>query len=400
MQMKLDDLKKKCQDLGLSVSPQKGRASKKPFTDALREHFMKIDYPNGLPYEEISPMLCFPSWDLSQDEEKKIMASPSWGAQEKINGARGVLHLLSSGTYLHSRFVSVKTFRMQELGDHLLFGDQKWSREIVLDVEIIIEKSVDTRPYTAKGEVTKSSLHSTVAVLHLAADSSKRLQKEQDTPLRFKILDILRVGDKDLRGMKLRDRIKRIDEVQKVLDSHSVGQYFDILQMVTDNKREFLAEILKKGGEGLVLKNLDSTYESSTSRNRDGWVKFKRRREVDAFVTGYKLGEEGSGWENLIGALEFSVKTEDGSDHVIAYPTNITLEQRKKLTVLVNGQPTLHPKIYGLVAQVSGQDFSARALRLTHATIDRWRIKEPDRKLPEDCLLNLASVRTAAEWVS
>ena len=103
--------------------------------------------------------------------------------------------------------VSVKTWRYQEVTDHLLFGGMKPDFTAILDCESIIEKSVDTRPYTTKGEVTKTSLHSTVSVLHLSSEASLRLQVEQDAPLKFKVLDLVKWGDEDLRRKTYRSRL-------------------------------------------------------------------------------------------------------------------------------------------------------------------------------------------------
>ena len=62
---------------------------------------------------------------------------------------------------------------------------------------------------------------------------------------------------------------------------------------------------------------------------------------------------------------------------MIAKVANIDLELRKKITQHdEKGNVILDPSWYGKVVEVDGQDISARALRLTHAILVRFR---PDR---------------------
>ena len=69
----------------------------------------------------------------------------------------------------------------------------------------MVEKSVDTRDFTAQGDVTKSTLHSTISILHLRPAQSLRLQKDQDAPLLFHVFDLLSFEGQDLKERPLRD---------------------------------------------------------------------------------------------------------------------------------------------------------------------------------------------------
>jgi ATP-dependent DNA ligase len=167
------------------------------------------------------------------------------------------------------------------------------------------------------------------------------------------------------------------------------------------NKKPFCEKIWEDGGEGIILKNLRATYEDSSSRRRDAWVKVKKRQDYDAFVTGFKRGEEGTGFENLVGALEFSVKLTNGKLHPIGYPINMTLEERNRISVYdpATGQVSMIQEMYGKVAEISGQDISARELRLSHCTLDRWRDQGGDLKHADECVMDLDELKQAAEWV-
>ena len=396
-------LVEKCQELGVVKSdiPMKGKKlSKADCVVVLRNANLP---PGGLPYDEITPMLCFAEWNLKPAEQKDIWTSNKWVAQKKLNGCRLILHFVEGvGIFAHSRTISVKTWRFQELTNQLLIKDYVPSFSASVDSEVIVEKPIDTREYTAKGEVTKTSLHSTTALLHLESSASRKIQVEQDAPLMFQVFDIMSWQGKDLRSFPLWKRLLKITEFLNYMSNreswNDLASYFQFPEVQQENKREFMQKIIDEGGEGVILKNLEHKYVDSSSRPRKGWVKVKRRREHDAFVSGFKPGEKGSGWENLVGALEFSVHLKGGGTHVIGYGTNLPLETRRALTLNPDGRVRLEPEWYGRVAQISGQDISARELRLSHCTIDRWR-EGVDGKDPQDCIEDLEDLKEAANWV-
>lgn len=398
----LSALKKKCETLGLPVVQKGKREAKSDYVSVLRDHFLKRDYPNGMPFTELTPMLCFASWNLEEKELEAIWESPNWVAQSKENGCRMTLYFVPGvGVFATSRTVSLKTYRLQELTGKLLFREFKDSpRAITLDVEVIVEKPIDTRPYTAKGQITKSSLHSTTALLSLEDANSRKCQVDQDAALTFKVIDVT-FDHHDLRKKPLRERLTSVHSFLSWVKDTEIGKYFIHLPVVASKKKEFLQEIWAKGGEGVVLKNLDAPYEDSSSRRRDAWVKVKKRIEFDAFVTGFKRGDEGQGFENMVGALEFSVRLASGKTHVLGYPINMTLEERQRITVYDKETNTvsLLSEMYNRVAEISGQDISARELRLSHCTLDRWRDQPGDEKSAEECVVDMADLEAAADWV-
>jgi len=397
----LSELVKTAEELELTVLPAGKKLGKADYARELKKHFL----PNGgLPYEELIPMLCFAEWNLKEAEREKIWKSPTWVAQRKLNGCRIILHFVKGvGVFAHSRTVSLKTYRFQELTGQLLFHDFIPNFNATVDAEVIVEKPIDSRNYTAKGEITKTSLHSTTVVLHLEAENSRKIQREQDAALSFQCFDVTQFNGHDLKGLRLAARLTWLNSFQNAIESTSLAKYFGFPELARVNKKEFFQKIVDEGGEGVILKNLESTYIDSSSRRRDAWVKVKRRQEYDAFVMGFKRGEEGSGWENLVGAIAFGVKTENGETHQIAFASNLKMTTRERITIYdpETNEVKLNQNLYGRVAEVSGQDISARSLRLSHAIIERWRPKDgPDAKRAEDCKVSLEDLRTAAEWVS
>jgi len=401
----LADLQKKCEALGLKVVQKGKRPAKDDYVQALRAHFLPA---GGLPYEEIDPMLCFAEWNLKDSERELVWKSVNWAAQRKLNGCRAIIHFVKGkGTFIHSRNVTVTTFRMQELQEQTLIKDFIPEFTASLDCELLIEKPIDTRPYTAKGQITKTSLHSTSAVMALEPSNARKLQVEQGAPLMFHVFDAMRVVTKegqeiDLRKLPLIDRLLWITKIMDKVATTEIAKYFKMVELEVQNKKAYFEKIVAEGGEGVILKNLRAPYEDSSSRSREGWVKCKRRQEYDAFVTGFKRGEEGSAWRNLVGAIEFGIYLEDGTVHKLGWASNITLENRQKISSYDAGTDTvtMTKGMYGKVAEISGQDISGRELRLTHCTIDRWRDKGgPDGKTAEQCVTTMESLKAASEWV-
>lgn len=199
----------------------------------------------------------------------------------------------------------------------------------------------------------------------------------------------------------------------------------NLVPFVSKDKRAFYETLVQAGGEGVVFKDVNAEYVEGPSRTR-AMFKAKRFEEFDAFVTGFKPGEEEGGWELLVGALEFSCVTESGQNHPIAFCSNLTLEDRKLATrcgncravlsvndvnldgkrrimgtkctgcAAENPPPVMNLEWKNRVAEIRGQEFTSRVFRLKHATIERWRVGA-DGKTPEECVINLAIIKARFE---
>lgn len=403
---KLGDLVDKCLEWGVNPTTHYGHyPSKAECVSLLRMIHMPA---KGLPYTELTPMLCFPMWKMHSHEQDACWDGPGWIAQEKLNGVRVICHFVAGkGIFLHTRTISVQTWRYAEVSQQFLFHDYVPDFSCTLDCEAIIDKPIDTRGYTGGGGITKSALASTVAALHIEAPESRRMQQMQEAPLRLQVFDIPIWKGRNICGMPLHERLKALNHFKNIslgmLGSRNIGYYFEFPDYVGGNRRDFARQVIRKGGEGVILKNFNSPYIDSSSRRRDGWIKTKRRIEFDAFVTGFKQGEPGTEWENMVGSLEFSVYLEEGKfgdpiTHVIGYVAAMSMEERQQATRWNENGLSLNPELYGRVAEVSGQDISARELRLTHCILEKWRVGV-DYKNKIQCVEDLGMLERMAHWV-
>lgn len=66
-----------------------------------------------------------------------------------------------------------------------------------------------------------------------------------------------------------------------------MAEYIHLSSMTKENKREFKDNILARGGEGVVLKKVNSLYVMG-KKPAWMWMKIKAKDEADLFITGYE----------------------------------------------------------------------------------------------------------------
>ena len=406
MPLTIRELKLKCEDLKLfKALPFGKKDNAQHYINQLREHY---EPSVGLPYEGIDVMKCFQSWNLREAERNLLWSNPNWVSSPKINGCRAVVHFVRDvGIFVQSRTISVKNFRHNDLTEKLLPVMRSFipSFSAIIDCEVLVEKVIDTHAYTSKGEVTKSSLHSTTSILHLNSEASIAIQQDQDAPLVFHVFDILQFSQSteadyilSLMRNPLSERLEYLRSFQALIEETEIRPYFEFVEHSTLNKLSKFKALCAEGGEGAILKNLASHYYPP--RNRLGWVKFKRSLECDAYVSGFTRGDCNRGNANKVGSLEFSVYLDDAciNTHIIGYVPTITDELRDSISIYDCGTDTvtMRESFYGKVAEITGMEISGRKLRLTHCVISKWR-ENSDLKTKEGCIWKLADIEKVAQ---
>lgn len=401
VQRNMSDLMKEVKAIGrdhlVQATGRGNKVTKDDVCRVLRQFFLERDYPNGQPYVPVlNPMLCARYEELEDkylDVTHEIWKDNSeWVLNEKLNGCRMTLYLRPDGVYVDSRNISVKTYRNEEYHNHLLFKDYVAPFTATLDCEVKCRKSrIDTSVNGRIGVVTESELQATTALLAMESTASKQIQVSQEAELEFIVFDLIEYNGKKITHLPLRDRLSLLQSVILPKITAEVP-WFKEVDWVYEGKREYVQRLLAQGKEGAVAKKLSSVYMEQDSRSHRSWVKIKRTLETDAFVCGWVPASADSGWTGLIGGLQLGVflTDEEGNKisdqpHVIAAVSNITYEERVKISVKgPDGNLALDPSWYGRVCEVVGQAVSARKNALTHARVSRWR-EGADGKAAEDC---------------
>lgn len=397
-----------CKHYGIDVDnivPANGKKlMKTDIVMAIREYFFKKYWGSkaNMPKKMQmilnieSPMLCSRFNELKEDVGNALWDNNDWIAEEKIDGCRMLIICIDGKFYYYSRNLSVTDYLPIEYTDNIYPSkDKKFiCKDFIIDCEIVSsDANVDTVLSHNRGVVTETQLQAIAALIALNPEDSIDIQAKYQklnghSLIHFKAFDCLYYD-----GKWLLDTIldKRKDYLQMVLDDISYTD-FPISKPMSciSNKKAFYKAIIANGGEGVVLKNLDTVYRTDGNRGKLNWVKVKRvladslavGDSIDAFVTGFEPGTADKRNGNYVGTLIFSVllDREDGQEpsyHEFAHVAGLTDEERIALTDWdENGNPILKKEYYGKVAVVEGQCVSARSLRLRHARMLNWR---PDK---------------------
>lgn len=414
---KLSELKLECDLLGLHPIPTRNRVnketgeryldySKDDYVQALQSHFIEKYKEQGIYHKSLdwvlkidSPMLALQIKNKSEEEQNDIWNNQErWLAEEKIDGSRQVLCWFKEDRCLdaYSRNTSVFDFLPINYGQKLydtvdvskLFNipDFIIDGELVLkNNEIVKDNSVDI--------IADTQLNMVSAILSADYNLSKQFQKLN--PIKLIAFDILMYDGKDLTSLPLRERKKYLQLV-----FNNIKDLIDIELVANSNglsTRDFYNQIVSVGGEGLVVKDLDSLYDIRGKRAGE-WVKIKRSvtgslleqnygDTFDCFVIGFNEGQKGTKNEGLVGSLNFGIYLLDENNKVILDERGIPQihhictvgglpdKLREAITVKdFNGNVQLRPDIYAKVATVDGQDVSDKNMRLAHARLIQWRV--------------------------
>lgn len=273
-----------------------------------------------------------------------IDGNPKLIAEEKIDGSRYVLYLdcdpyeRRTGNTLLSRKLSDidskhvdKTLQVP----HITSIQYAGLEGTVLDGEIQAEDFTKTN----------SIMNSAPAIAH---------QKQEELGLvRYRVFDIMAFRGKDVRSLPLEKRRKLVLEVVKRMDNEHIVP----IQWIETNLTEYFNKIVAKGGEGIVVKNINSAYGV-------GWAKYKKSYDVTCFISGFK---EGTGkYKDGVGSIAISVWNDEGT-----VPTEVGFASG--FDDKIRADMSANPKKYiGRPVDIFAQEIS-KDDRLRHPTFYRFR---------------------------
>jgi len=416
VQRRLAELKHECTQLGCTVVQTGKREAKKDFVKALQFHHLEQRYggldkaPVSLQYMlgMESPMLCFRLPNMKLEFQLAVWDDPEWTAEEKVNGCRMlVIYNETEGLKFYSRNLSLtdylpveyKNIWLKNFNPKMLAGLGITS--FILDTEILCPVTkVDTTKKAmggGSGVITETNLQATTALMALNDADSLHIQQENDITLEFHCFHILELNGNSFVDTKYSDMRQVLEAIiDRLVDADLNVR---IVPGTIENKKAFYEKLVAVGGEGVILKKLDSTYHARESRHHKVWLKAKRTLSfsqaqgglgdtIDGWITGFQPGDPKRAFSKLIGHLEISCwLTMPNGEHVqhhIANVPNLTLEFRKKHTLLdAEGKMSMTPELYNKVVEIDGQWVSARAKRLVHPRLVGFR----DDRSPETCVM-------------
>jgi DNA ligase-1 len=238
--------------------------------------------------------------------------------EPKYDGVRVQIHYDGNGVKTFSRNLENTTEMFPELEE---IGKHIHADSVILDTEAAGIDPITGKILPFQETTTRKRKHDIQEAL-------------KSVPLRFYVFDILYKDGNELLTEPLS---KRRDILGKTMKK---GTLFEISPHIVTNDpdeiRNFHAEQLKHGLEGVVVKKWDGGYESG--RRSYNWVKFKEEEgrkgklsdTVDAVVMGYYYGE-GKRSSFGIGAFLVGVRKNESIVTVTKIGTGVSDEQWREL---------------------------------------------------------------------
>jgi len=325
----------------------------------------KDNLPPLLPQYPV--MLAQKAKDLKSSQFDRLLGNKSglWIAEVKKDGVRAKLHLGGRGNRVDSRHRSDITYEYVEKTNCLphLRDLRHYIPGTVLDGELQMPVSKIKDGKTD----TDSVLTSTTATVNSLPGRAIEIQTKFGY-CQFFAFDILFYCGDDVRQLPYSKRYKLLCSVHISLVGYP---FFKLPIQCTSDFINFYHQIVKTGGEGIMMKRSDWPYVDH-GRGR-GWYKLAKQDKIDAFVTGFVPGE--GEFSGLIGSLLVSIHTKDGSREIAAVQPG-DLPFRNKIS-LADG--SLCDDMYGKVIEVSYM-CKTKNIRLRHAVLKRFR---PDKNMYE-----------------
>lgn len=195
-------------------------------------------------------------------------------AQEKLDGHRAELHYKDGINRFFSRRINKKGVNEENTDKvpYLRDLDLGFEGETILDGELIL-----------KGSHSDSNL--VQKVLGSTAERATELYKN-NVELEYRVFDILLYNGQPqynktyLERLSLLQSLKNLNIVKTYTNS---PKYEHLFQRVTSYK-ELFDKVTKNGGEGIMLKKLDSRYDN---KRNDDWLKVKTEYTVDLVIMGF-----------------------------------------------------------------------------------------------------------------
>jgi DNA ligase 1 len=217
-------------------------------------------------YKPVRPMLA--ERVSTADEALDRMNNSAAAAEYKLDGERLQIHKGKDNVQLFSR-------RLEKITDHYpdvaeAINSIRNVKGMILEAEVIAVNA-DTGEFLPFQEL-----------MHRRRKYGVR-EAVEDYPVVINIFDVLYFNGIDRTGLTYQKRRKLIE---KILDS-SNNEYMKLVPQIivknTEQVEKFMADAIEKGCEGLMIKQLSSTYRAGA--REFAWIKLKREYRSDLVDT-------------------------------------------------------------------------------------------------------------------
>lgn len=222
-----------------------------------------------------------------------LPAEEGWSFEPKYDGFRALAFVDGDDVYLQSRGKRP----LRRYFPELEFPAGRY----VLDGEIVVG---DPEGFDQNFNALQQRLH--------PAESRVRMLAEQ-TPATYVAFDLLARDDESLLDLPFAERRAALEAL--------AAAPVRVAPTVSAPEE---AEPWLRSTEGVIAKQLDAPYRPG---KREGMVKVKRVRAMDAVVMGWRPGKEAG----TVGSLILGLYGDDGKLHVIGHTSGLRAAQKREL---------------------------------------------------------------------
>lgn len=283
------------------------------------------------------------------------LSDPNYVGELKLDGSRYVLYV---GFDPYKRNLAKHTLLSRRLSS----GDDKYVDRSKNIPHITMLDFPGMEGTVLDGEIMSSNFLATNSIMNSTPERAIEKQKEHGH-LDYHVFDILMLCGRDTTGLPYTERRKLLLQVVDYLKHPNIKA----VQAVQGDLSKFFAEVVSKGGEGIVVKHVNSVYGH-------GWSKVKKSFDVSCVISGFKAGK-GKYSAGQIGSIALSVYEETGKLIEVGFASGFSDSLRKEISV--------NPQAFiGRVVDVFAQEMQSSRLR--HPTFHRLR----DDIDPASCTLD------------
>lgn len=399
MTRSLTQLEEEVKAAGIALpSPGYG---KKELVELLKQHYWSAEHGATPQPKYVDPMLLRNIKDVPPQEAQRMWESEDYYVEQKRDGLRAIIDFDGSGKpRAYSRNVSVKTYSPSDLTKALFWiPTVPELANTALDGEVVSSVAeIDTSPFTKGGKGTKTKNVLQVAVALTGMANTKEAQEALGMPLRFVVYDIVTFAGEDMSDKPYTVRRDAMAAAMRPLSAAT--DKVELNATTNKNKRTYFDEIIERGGEGVVMKHKDLTYQQG-KRPSGGW-KVKAKDELDAVVTAALPPQSGAHLaEGLVGGFEVSAKDINSGQWIpVASFSSLDLATRREVSEQ-NPDGTykgIKPGVIGeWIYEVEFRGWS-KNYRMMHARPLRRRDGEgADSKSVEDCTFDYEAVKASVD---
>ncbi len=295
---------------------------------------------------QISPALAYkppvgPKWQELLDKYLKN-EHKNYVYEEKLDGSRYLGHIHNIGITFTSRRISDVTHR---------FAEYTGGKLEHLNVTVPLHDK-------------------TILDGELMATSAAAMKEGS-----YQVFDILFFKGQDLRDLPLRERLPyrkiAVQDIKALYPDVDIHEVETIPILDANLVRLAYEQCVNNGGEGFVLKNLDSPYLTG-ARSRDMWLKWKRYETYDVIINGFEVSDSDKYGPNGLDTFRHLYGYQYDSEGNLSLVTNIpatswTDEEHKELKAAGLGS------LDGRIAEVGAMERASKGVKLRHPRFIRWR---------------------------